>query len=164
MSAKEKPMKIAHAILPLFLVAIPAVAQPPKPFTGKVVRVIDGDTIPVLLDCQEHRIRLTHIDCPETRQAFSEKAKQALSDKIFGKDVTVAWAEKDRYGRILADIHLGERFINREMVADGMAWHFKQYSKDALVAKAELEAREARRGLWADPNPVPPWEFRKRKK
>jgi micrococcal nuclease len=65
--------------------------DPPKPFTGKVVKVTDGDTIHVLLDKETHKIRLLHIDAPESKQAFSTKAKQALSEMVFGKDVKVVW-------------------------------------------------------------------------
>ena len=72
------------------------------------------------------------------------------------------WKEKDRYGRILGDVHLGERHINLEMVQDGMAWHYKTYSKAKNLADAEDAARKAKKGLWADKSPEPPWEFRKK--
>jgi endonuclease YncB( thermonuclease family) len=152
----------------LFLVlsfVAPVVADdPPMPFAGKVVKVTDGDTIHVLLDKETHKIRLLHIDAPESKQAFGTKAKQALSEKIFGKEVKVVWKERDRYKRVLGDIYLGDRWINLEMVQDGLAWHYKQYSKDAKMSAAEIEARDAKKGLWSDPNPIPPWEYRKKKK
>jgi endonuclease YncB( thermonuclease family) len=138
--------------------------DPPKPFTGKVVKVTDGDTVHVLLDRETHKIRLLHIDAPESKQAFGTKAKQALSERVFGKEVKVVWKSRDRYKRILGDIYLGDRWINLEMVQDGMAWHYKQFSKDEKMAQAEDEARKAKKGLWADPNPIPPWEFRKKKR
>ena len=94
-------------------------------FTGKVVGVADGDTITVLHNKQQHKIRFQHIDCPESTQAFGAKAKQALSEKVFGKTVTVKWDEMDRYKRILGDVYLGKRWINAEMVQNGMAWHYK---------------------------------------
>ena len=80
--------------------------DPPMPFTGKVVKVTDGDTIHVLLDKETHKIRLLHIDPPESKQAFGTKAKQALSEKVFGKEVKVVWKEHDRYKRILGGIYL----------------------------------------------------------
>jgi micrococcal nuclease len=82
----------------------PAVADdPPMPFMGKVVKVTDGDTIHVLLDRETHKIRLLHMDAPESKQAFGTKAKQALSDKVFGKEVKVVWKARDRYKRILGE-------------------------------------------------------------
>ena len=81
-------------------------------FTGKVVGVADGDTITVLYNKQQHKVRFQHIDCPESTQAFGAKAKQALSEKVFGKTVTVKWKEMDRYKRILGDVYLGKRWIN----------------------------------------------------
>jgi len=132
-------------------------------FAGKVVGVADGDTITVLYGKKEYKIRFQHIDCPESSQAFGTKAKQVLSNKVFGKTVTVRWTEKDRYERILGDIHIGQRWINAEMVNEGMAWHYKFFSKDATVAAAEVKARAAKLGIWSQPNPVPPWDFRKGK-
>jgi len=132
-------------------------------FTGKVVSVADGDTITVLYGKKEYKIRFQHIDCPESSQAFGTKAKQVLSNKVFGKTVTVRWTEKDRYMRILGDVYIGKRRINAEMVNEGMAWHYKFFSKDATVAAAEVKARAAKLGIWSQPNPVPPWDFRKGK-
>ena len=107
-------------------------------FTGKVVAVADGDTVTVLYNGnQQHKIRLLHIDCPESTQPFGTKAKTTLSGKIFGKTVTVKWTEMDKYKRILGDIYLGKRWINQEMVQEGMAWHYKFFSKDATIAAAE---------------------------
>jgi endonuclease YncB( thermonuclease family) len=140
-------------------------ADPPKPsFAGKVVSVADGDTITVLVGKEQHRIRLEGIDCPESRQDFGTKAKEAIAGKVFGKEVTIKWKARDKYKRILGDVYLGDRHINLEMVQEGWAWHYTQYSKDAQLAKAEKEAKEARKGLWAAPNPIPPWEFRNGKK
>ena len=134
---------------------------PPKPFTGKVVAIADGDTVTVLYENQQHKIRLSGIDAPESHQAFGDKAKKALADKVFGKEVRVEWSEEDRYKRILGELYLGERRISEEMIAEGLAWHYKQYSKDQNLAKAELAAKQAKKGLWADANPTPPWDFRK---
>lgn len=132
---------------------------------GRVVKVTDGDTITVLdTDEVQHKIRLEGIDSPESKQAFGTKAKEALGDKVFGKEVLIRWEERDRYKRILGSVYLGERNINLEMVRDGFAWHFKQYSKSKELADTEVEARESHRGLWADKAPVPPWEFRKQQR
>jgi hypothetical protein len=104
--------------------------------------------------------RFSGIDTPERKQAFGTQAKQALSSKVFSKTIRVQDNGKDRYGRTLGDIYLGDRWINLEMVSEGYAWHYKAYSKDKRLADAEVAARGAERGLWADSTPVPPWEFR----
>lgn len=132
---------------------------------GKVVNIADGDTITVLGDDKvQHKIRLQGIDAPENKQAFGTKSKQTLSDKLGEKEVVVQWKEKDRYGRILGEVMLGNRHINLEMVQDGMAWHYKQYSKSKELAEAEDNAQKAKKGLWADNEPLPPWEFRKKER
>ncbi len=132
---------------------------------GKVVSIADGDTVTVLdAEKVQHKIRLPGIDAPEKKQAFGTKSKEALSEKVFAKEVVVSWKEKDRYQRVLGEIHLGKRHINQEMVKEGMAWHYKQYDKSNSLADAEREAKAQRLGLWADKEPIPPWEFRKLEK
>jgi len=122
---------------------------------GKVVGIADGDTITVLdAEKVQHKIRLEGIDAPEKGQAFGTKAKEKMSELVGEK--------KDRYGRILGNVHLGDRLINLEMVQEGLAWHYKQYSKAKELADAEDEARKAKKGLWGDKSPEPPWEFRKK--
>ena len=93
--------------------------DPPKPFSGKVVAIADGDTITVLLDKTHHRIRLEHIDAPESGQDFGTKAKQVLGDKVFGKEVKIVWTGRDKYKRILGEVFLEDRNINLEMVREG---------------------------------------------
>jgi len=171
MKRHVRPALVAiFAALPVLFVlsaisAQPQQADPPKPsFTGKVVSVADGDTITVLLDKTQHRIRLEGIDCPESHQDFGTAAKKAIADKVFGKEVTIKWTSRDKYKRILGEVYLGNRRINLEIVQEGFAWHYTQYSKDQTLANAEKEAKEAKRGLWSMPNPIPPWEYRKGKK
>jgi endonuclease YncB( thermonuclease family) len=137
--------------------------DPPKPFTGKVVGVTDGDTITVLHDRRPYKIRLEGIDAPESGQAFGTKAKQVLSAKIFGKEVKVVWKSRDKYKRILGHIYLDDRWINKELVEEGFAWHYVRYSKDKDLAKAEKDAKAGKKGLWTDPSPIPPWDYRKGK-
>jgi endonuclease YncB( thermonuclease family) len=132
---------------------------------GKVVSIADGDTITVLdADKVQHKIRLEGIDAPEKGQAFGTKSKEKMSELVGEKEVVVKWSKKDRYERILGDVYLGDRHINLEMVREGMAWHYKQYSKSKELAEAEDEARKAKKGLWADKSPEPPWEYRKRER
>ena len=131
-------------------------------FEGKVISIADGDTLTVLTaDKQQIKVRLSGIDTPERKQAFGTQAKQALSAKVFGKTVRIKDNGQDRYKRTLGDVFLGSRWINLELVEEGYAWHYKAYSKDKKLAEAEKTARKAKSGLWADSNPVPPWEFRR---
>jgi len=131
------------------------------PFEARVVGVSDGDTITVLEGTTQVKVRLNGIDCPEKRQAFGSRAKQATSEMAFGKTVTVRPLSRDRYGRTVADVVLPDgRLLGRELVAAGLAWHYTKYSKDEALARAERAAREARRGIWSEPRPVAPWEFR----
>lgn len=131
--------------------------------SGKVISIADGDTLTVLTtDKQQVKVRLSGIDTPEKNQAYGTVAKQMLSGKVFGYIVKVEDHGKDQYGRTIGDVYLGDLWINLEMVKGGWAWHYKAYSDDERLAKAEIEARKARRGLWAGPDPMPPWEFRQR--
>ena len=128
---------------------------------GKVVRVRDGDSIVVLRGGVGTEVRLDGIDCPELAQAFGRKAKGFTSDLAFAKGVRLVGKGKDRYDRELAEVFLPDgRSLNRELVLAGYAWWYRKYSNDRSLETLEQSARKARRGLWADANPVPPWEFR----
>ncbi len=131
-------------------------------FTGRVVGVSDGDTITVLHNGKGERIRLHGIDCPEKRQAFGKRAKQFTSTLVFGNTVTVQGVDRDRYGRTVAEVRLPDgRSLNQELVKAGFAWWYWRYAPDdETLAQLEHEARAAKRGLWADPHAVPPWEWR----
>jgi endonuclease YncB( thermonuclease family) len=143
----------------------------PQTFTGRVLAIADGDTITVLDSANtQHRIRLEGIDAPESHQAFGEQSRLSLSEMIFGKDVSVTYQKIDQYGRLVGKITLDGKDINLEQVKAGMAWHYKFYEAEQtaedreLYARAEAEARAARRGLWQDPNPIEPYQFRKEEK
>ena len=132
-------------------------------FTGKVVKITDGDTIVVLIEGnQQVKIRLEGIDCPESNQDFGNKAKQAVSDLCFGKEVKIVKSGEDRYGRTLGFVFVGDVNVNKELLKQGLAWHYKQYNKDAELAALEQEARKKKIGLWSHPNPVAPWDFRRK--
>jgi micrococcal nuclease len=126
----------------------------------RIVSVHDGDTCHVLDDDREVRVRLHGIDAPEAGQPFGTVARDRLRAIIMGKAVAVGHRGQDRYGRPLVGLEIDGDDVGLRMVADGLAWHFKRYSDDATLAAAEVEARAARRGLWADREPVPPWEWR----
>ena len=123
-----------------FLLVSPAFAA--ESWTGKVVGVIDGDTIDVLHNGQAERIRLNGIDCPEKGQPFGKKANEATSTLAFGKDATVLPYKRDRHGRTVADVLVNDTKLSYELVRLGLAWWYQKYSKDqeektATVLKAE---------------------------
>jgi len=143
----------------LLLAALQARADP---LAGRVVGVTDGDTLTVLVDRRPVKVRLHGIDAPEKAQAFGARSKQALSTLAFGKDAAVDVRDTDRYGRLVAVVTVAGRNVNREQVRAGMAWWYRKYAPDDRELQAlEADARKARRGLWADRAPVPPWEFRR---
>ncbi|MEQ8789887.1 MAG: thermonuclease family protein [Pirellulaceae bacterium] len=127
---------------------------------GKVVSITDGDTLQVLVDERPVKVRLEGIDCPETGQPFGTAAKKHLASLCFGKQVRVRVTGQDRYGRTLGEVLVGDESANHALVRDGFSWHYKKYSSDAALAASEVSAREAKVGLWADVNPIPPWEWR----
>jgi endonuclease YncB( thermonuclease family) len=156
--------RVAIAIVAAAAVFLVAPAYAGQAFAGRVVHVVDGDTIAVLHDGREERVRLTNIDCPERRQAFGRQATYATSALTRDVIVTVAVDGRDRYGRTLGEVLLPDgTSLNRTLVRMGWAWNFTHYSKDPLLTDLEAQARAAQRGLWADPNPVPPWLYRKQR-
>jgi micrococcal nuclease len=147
-------------LLLLVILLNPACVRPAD--TARVIGVSDGDTLTVLRGRTRTRIRLHGIDAPETGQAYGSRAKQVASDLAFGKDVIVRPIDKDRYGRTVADVILPDgRSMNREMVGHGAAWWYRQYAPaESRLARLESEAKATRRGLWVQPDPVPPWVWR----
>ena len=138
-------------------------------FTGKVIKIADGDTITVLDRYKvQHRIRLTGIDAPERKQAFGSRSKQSLGKLVFSKTVTVKTNKRDRYGRVLGKILINGTDINKEQIRRGMAWHgyLRDQTAADRIAYADIEknARKEQRGLWVNPNPMPPWKWRKLRK
>jgi endonuclease YncB( thermonuclease family) len=147
------------SVLALFMVVAPAMAAD---FTGEVIRVLDGDTIEVLHEEKPERIRLYGIDCPEKGQAFGQKAKQATSSLLFGKDVRIESHGRDKHRRTLGTVFDGELNVNQELVKEGWCWWFRKFvPKDQALKQLEQEAKDAKKGLWTDPNPVPPWLYRR---
>jgi micrococcal nuclease len=131
-------------------------------FEARCVGVSDGDTITALTaDNVQLKIRLSSIDAPESKQAYGSVAKQVLSDMCFGKTIQVFQTGTDRYQRVIAFIGVNGVNINAEMIRNGLAWHYRQYSKSAELQQLEDAARAYRSGLWVDANPVYPEEFRK---
>jgi endonuclease YncB( thermonuclease family) len=133
-------------------------------FSGNVIGVSDGDTIEVLINRKATKVRLEAIDSPESNQSYGNRAKQELSRLVFGKLATIRKTGEDRYGRVLGYVMIGDIEVNSKLVEEGWAWHYREYNDEERFAKLEVEAREAKRGLWEDPKPLAPWEFRARQK
>lgn len=151
--------------LPLLLWALFCAATA-HAFSGKVIHIADGDTITVLAEGHRQvKIRLYGIDCPEKRQAFGNRAKQHMGRLVGGQTVEVEDLGTDRYGRTLGIVRSPDGTnVNRQMIATGMAWVYRQYCTRPECGewmRKEKEARAAGHGLWADPVAVPPWTWRK---
>ena len=133
---------------------------------GKVVAITDGDTFKLLTkDSTLIKVRLANIDCPEKKQAFSQRAKQFASDAIFSKTVTLYVLKKDRYRRYISNVIYNDSLVlNYELVKNGLAWHYVKYSKDTLLQVYEDEAKTKKIGLWQDKNTISPWEWRENRK
>jgi endonuclease YncB( thermonuclease family) len=151
---------------------------------GQVVGITDGDTLTVLDATQRtHKIRLAGIDAPEHNQAFGQRAKQHLSALVFGQHVDVHWDKLDRYQRTVGKVMAAPPScskapalcthtvdINHALIAAGMAWWYKKYAAEqppadaALYERTELQAHQARLGLWSEPAPMPPWQWRQAQK
>jgi len=169
---KNKSVPISLVLL--LLVAGCEAAQPPPSSgverraegtgverAGLVIRVRDGDSIVVRVGGIGIEVRLDGVDSPELVQAYGRRAKRFTADLAFGREVRLVVKGRDAYGRELAEVLLGDgRSLNRELVSAGYAWWFRRHSSDRDLEERERQARAARRGLWADPNPVPPWVFR----
>lgn len=138
----------------------PHALAPRAVIKAEVTGVADGDTLSVMLDGTRRSIRLARIDAPEKRQPFGRRSEQSLRQLVWKRTVTLAWQRLDRYGRPIADVTLDELDVNAEQVRRGMAWVYLQYSQDAKLIALEREARAAKLGLWEQPDPVAPWQWR----
>jgi micrococcal nuclease len=134
-----------------------------KTWSGLVVGISDGDTITVLHEGKGEKIRLFGIDSPEKGQAFSKKAKQFTSQMVYGKTVEVEIKDIDRYGRTVALVYVEGQSLNEALVKNGFAWVYRKYCIDKFCEdwlNLEIVARYGKIGLWSEPNPISPWEFR----
>lgn len=153
------------ALLVLLLSAAGAFAATLR---GEVIGLADGDTITVLDSGKRSiRVRLAGIDAPERSQAFGSRARQHLASLVFRKQVLVEYEKVDRYGRIVGKVMVDSLDVNLELVRKGLAWHYKAFASEqapvdqSAYAQAEKDAQREQRGLWADKNPVAPWDFRR---
>jgi len=163
-------MRLFSALCVLILLTA-EIGYAARSLEGVVRSVNDGDTfILITRDSRQFKIRLYGIDAPETAkpdnpgQPFGKAAARALRAKIRGKNVIAEVVDVDQYQRPVAVIHCEGRDINREMVAEGMAWAYRQFldgTHSSEYLGAENSARSRHIGLWHDTNPQPPWEFRR---
>jgi endonuclease YncB( thermonuclease family) len=149
------------AVLLALLWALPAAAAT---LPGRVLWVTAGDTLTLLGPGNaQYRVRLAGIDAPELGQRYGQASEARLSRLVTGRFVVVSWQKRDRYGRIVGKVLLADEDVGLAHIDAGLAWHYKKYQDEQSLAdrtayaKAEEEAREARRGLRAEP--VPPWEW-----
>ena len=149
----------------IFLLVIPGLAWA---WSGMVVGVSDDDTIKVMgAHNKQVKIRLYGVDTPEKGQAFGKKAKQFTSKMVFGKIVEVEPVDLDRYGRTVGIVKIEGVILNEELVREGFASVYPQYCHRPICNTwylLEMKAHDAKKGLWADPGCIPPWEFRREKR
>lgn len=171
-SATSELQSAAHPLPPALLVLCLSLCLLPLAgcaifaltYTGQIVDVRDGDRLTLHHDGRQELLRLFGVDCPELDQRFGREAKEFAERLALNKPVKVeAWGLDAQDGRMIALVTLPDgRSLSNEMVREGLAWWDPRYPDEPELEKLQAEARSARGGLWADPNPVPPWEFRPR--
>jgi endonuclease YncB( thermonuclease family) len=150
-----------------FIVALLALPSQAELITGRVVHVTDGDTVTVLdAGKVQHKIRLAGIDAPEKSQAYGERSRESLAELVANRTVIVETDKQDRYGRRIGKVLVDGKDVNVEQIRRGYAWFYRHYERELSDTdrqsydRSEGEAKDHRRGLWSDRQPVPPWDFR----
>lgn len=140
----------------------PTIAASEATVVGRVVSVTDGDTLTVLVDNQQVRVRLAEIDAPERGQPWASLSRDVLHAIVNGEIVQIVETDRDRWGRLVGRVYRGDRDVNAEMVQRGAAWAFLRYQTDPRFSGYQADARQARVGLWSLPDneTIPPWEWR----
>ena len=154
---KASPCRLKPLSLVLWMLLIPV---PLLAWEGRVVEVIDGDSVVVLHEGLRVHVHLAAVDCPELNQPWGKKAKQLTAHLLHGNQVVVWPAYEDSDGQYFAFVFIEDINVNKALLRTGLAWHYRKYSRDPLLTALEMEARAAKKGLWSEPNPVPPWKFR----
>ena len=150
-----------NKLLFIILICFSAVTFASEMLEGRVVGVHDGDTITLLIaGNRQIKVRLAQIDAPETTQAFGQRSQQSLSEMVFNKNITVKKETTDKYGRTVGTLFVEGVDANKEQVKLGMAWVYRQYLHDQSLLSIEETARQSKVGLWADANPMAPWDYR----
>lgn len=147
----------------LFLATVLVASLSADTITGRVVKVLDGDTVEILDSSNNpHRIRFAQIDAPEKSQDFGQISKQSLASMCAGKNANAEVETYDRYGRAVAVVRCEGIEANLEQVKRGMAWVYERYASDQRYFDAQKFAKAKGIGLWSQSNPTPPWEYRRR--
>lgn len=160
-----------NAYSPVLLLAILTIAlllagtSYGRELQGRVVGVSDGDTLTLLVGSERMRVRLSDIDAPERGQPYGRRARQSLAELCHDQTATLLAAGKDRWGRTLGVVSCAGVVANREQVRRGLAWVYSRYARaDSPLHAVQGEARREGRGLWRAPDPLPPWEWRSRRR
>ena len=134
--------------------------------TGKVVGIADGDTLTLLVERIQYKIRVMGIDSPERKQAWGDQAKTSLGRLAFNRIAIADCPKVDRWGRKICKVTVDAVDVGQMQIKSGMAWWYRQYANEQQQAdrvayeKSESQARLEGVGLWSESNPVPPWSFR----
>ena len=148
-----------------FYVTCSDVQSAKKIYKGKVVKVTDGDSINILIDDTQIRIRLAEIDAPERGQPYWKKSREALANYVAGKEVEVFEVSIDRYQRVVGQVYIGDLWVNGALVRGWYAYVYPKYATSERLYEFEEEARENQAGIWKLPESdrMKPWEWRKQK-
>ncbi|MGE3979160.1 MAG: thermonuclease family protein [Nitrospira sp.] len=131
---------------------------------ARVLMVHEGDRLTIYHQGRKDMVYLRNVDCPELKQSYGKQAKRATAAYIANREVVVRDLKRDRQGRMTAEVLLPDgRQIAHELVKEGLAWVQPDGSDDQALKDMEELARAARKGLWAEPNPVPPWKWKSTK-
>jgi len=134
---------------------------------GVITRVYDGDTVTFVPDDKKEdqwKIRLAEIDAPESDQPCGKESTMFLKDMALLKDAKIKVVTTDKYGRKVAKVYVGRRLLNKAMLQEGLAWHYKDYSKNTEFRQIMESAQAQKKGIFRQKNPTPPWEYRKIKR
>jgi endonuclease YncB( thermonuclease family) len=153
--------RFKHAFM-LFLI-ITSIPSDLYAWEGLVVGVPEGDIITILKNDQQITIRLAAIDCPEMDMPYGPRARTFTARLVADKKVRVWPVASDSKGRVMAFVFSEKKNLNKELLSAGLAWHHKTYARDPELAKLAFKARSKKIGLWSQPNPIPPWEHKKKK-
>jgi len=160
-AARRRARGVALAIALVGVLGSPA-SRAERWLDAKVVRTIDGDTLEVRSGDETLRIRLAGIDTPERGQPWYRRSKQALAERVAGREVRINAIAIDRYGRTVGEVYADDACVGCELVREGHAWVYRRFSQDPILLELEAEARAAGRGLWGLPEAqrIPPWQWR----
>ena len=130
-------------------------------WNGQVVQVLSGDTFRVMRDGKAVTVRLKTVDAPELDQPWGDKAHGALSTLTLKQQVKVKPATIDENGRFVANVIIPSGHdVAAVLAANGLVWHWPQYGNDADVQRISTLAKGNAKGLWSEPDPIPPWQWK----